>query len=82
MAEKEVTAPPDKLRLYEELLQSVERVDRKSNFGRPTRRSTETCKEYVAVPDEMLADTEALVPYLETSLRYVKTLKPKPSRKS
>ena len=34
-------------------------------------------KEFVAVPDELLADTKMLQPYLETSLRYTKTLKPK-----
>ena len=122
MAEKKVTAPPDKLRLYEELLQSVEGVDPKSNFGSAytaisgnmytiiskhgvvgirlpeperseflERYSSELfrCdpswppnKEYVAVPEEMLVESEALVPYLETSLRYVKTLKPKPSKKT
>lgn len=34
-------------------------------------------KEFVAVPDALLADTETLRPYLESSLRYTKTLKPK-----
>ena len=34
-------------------------------------------KEFVAVPDDLLADTKMLQPYLETSLRYVKALKPK-----
>ncbi len=34
-------------------------------------------KEYVAVPDALLEDTETLRPYLETSYRYVRTLKPK-----
>ena len=34
-------------------------------------------KEFVAVPDELLANTKTLRPYLETSLRYTKTLKPK-----
>ena len=98
MAEKKVTAPPDKVRLYEELLQSVEGVDRKSNFGSAytaingnmytiiskhgvvgirlpeperseflERYSTELfrgdpswppSKEYVAVPDQMMSDTE------------------------
>ncbi len=38
-------------------------------------------KEYVAVPPELLQDTEALRPYLETSLRYARTLRPKPARK-
>jgi hypothetical protein len=34
-------------------------------------------KEFVAIPDALLADTETLRPYLEASLRYTKTLKPK-----
>ena len=37
-------------------------------------------KEFVAVPDELLADTAALKPYLELSLRYVRTLKPKSTK--
>jgi hypothetical protein len=36
-------------------------------------------KEFVAVPDALLADTEALRPVLERSLEYVRTLKPKPA---
>ncbi|MCH8128856.1 MAG: hypothetical protein IIC70_03030 [Acidobacteria bacterium] len=38
-------------------------------------------KEYVAVPDASLEDTEILRPYLERSCAYVKALKPKPKRK-
>ena|SRR5688572_28106322 len=38
-------------------------------------------KEFVAVPDAMLEDTEALRPVLERSLEYVRTLKPKPTRR-
>lgn len=34
-------------------------------------------QEFVAVPDDLLADTKTLRPYLEISLRYVKTLKSK-----
>ncbi len=37
--------------------------------------------EYVAVPDWLLADTQALRPYLERSHAYVATLKPKRTRK-
>ncbi len=36
-------------------------------------------KEYVTVPDELLADTEALRPWFEASFRYVSALKPKPT---
>ncbi len=37
-------------------------------------------KEFVAVPDELLEDTKTLKPYLELSVGYVKTLKPKPRK--
>jgi hypothetical protein len=119
MAAKKVTATPDKVVLYERLLETVG-VDAKSNFGsaytavngnmytmiskhgvvgirlpEPERSafledySTELfrgdpawppAKEFVAVPDGLLADTGALRQYLELSLRYVQTLKPKPAR--
>jgi TfoX/Sxy family transcriptional regulator of competence genes len=38
-------------------------------------------KEYVAVPDALLANTEELQKYLEASYEYAKTLKPKPTKK-
>jgi hypothetical protein len=38
-------------------------------------------KEYVAVPEALLLDTEALRPYLERSLRYAEGLRPKPTKK-
>jgi hypothetical protein len=38
-------------------------------------------KEYVAVPDELLENTEELKKYLDLSYEYVKTLKPKPTKK-
>ncbi|HET6180565.1 MAG TPA: hypothetical protein VFE61_26845 [Candidatus Sulfotelmatobacter sp.] len=37
--------------------------------------------EYVAVPDTLLKNTKALEKYLTVSYAYVKTLKPKPSKK-
>jgi hypothetical protein len=123
VATKKVIAPPDKVLLYQQLLDSVDGVDSKSNFGSaytaingnmytmiskygvvgirlpdPERSefletySTDLfrgdpawppAKEFVAVPDDLLADTRALKPYLELSLRYVRTLKPKsPKAKS
>ena len=36
-------------------------------------------KEFVAVPDAVLSDLEAIAPYLEKSFAYVQTLKPKKS---
>jgi len=38
-------------------------------------------KEYVTVPDALLKNTRALEKYLAISYAYVKTLKPKPSKK-
>lgn len=38
-------------------------------------------KEYVAVPDMLLKNTKELQKYLEFSYAYVKTLKPKPTKK-
>jgi TfoX/Sxy family transcriptional regulator of competence genes len=38
-------------------------------------------KEYVAVPDALLKKTKELQKYLELSYEYVKTLKPKPTKK-
>jgi TfoX/Sxy family transcriptional regulator of competence genes len=38
-------------------------------------------KEYVTVPDELLANTEELKEYLKISFEYIKTLKPKPTKK-
>jgi TfoX/Sxy family transcriptional regulator of competence genes len=39
-------------------------------------------KEYVAVPEHLLKNTEELRKYLDLSFEYVKSLKPKPERKS
>jgi hypothetical protein len=114
---RRVTAPADKVALYERLIAAVEGVERRSNFGsaytavngnmysviskhgvvgirlpEPDRtafleaHATELfrgdpawspAREFVAVPDALLADTDALRPYLEQSLRYVASLKPK-----
>jgi hypothetical protein len=38
-------------------------------------------KEYVTVPDDLLANTDELKPYFEISYEYVKSLKPKPTKK-
>jgi hypothetical protein len=38
-------------------------------------------KEYVTVPDSLLAKTEELKPYFELSYQYAVSLKPKPSKK-
>ncbi len=38
-------------------------------------------KEYVTVPDELLQNTGELKGYLDLSYAYIKTLKPKPTKK-
>jgi len=38
-------------------------------------------KEYVAVPEELLKNTEELKPYFALSYEYAKSLKPKPTKK-
>jgi hypothetical protein len=39
-------------------------------------------KEYVTVPDHLLADTGELQPYFQASHQYVLALKPKPTKKT
>jgi hypothetical protein len=114
---KKISAPPDRVRLYQRLLESTDGVEEKSNFGsaytaingnmysliskhgvvgirlpEPDRSAfLETyqatlfrgdpawpiSREYVAVPDALLEDTDALRPYLELSVRYAQGLRPK-----
>ena len=38
-------------------------------------------KEYVTVPDALLAKTDELKPYFKKSFEYAKSLKPKPTKK-
>jgi len=38
-------------------------------------------KEYVEVPDDLLEDTNSLLPFLKLSFDYVSSLKPKPTKK-
>lgn len=38
-------------------------------------------KEYVTVPDNLLKNTDELKEYLDSSLEYIKSLKPKPTKK-
>ena len=40
-----------------------------------------TMKEYVTVPDKLLLYIDELEPYLDISHAYIKTLKPKPTKK-
>ena len=38
-------------------------------------------QEYVTVPDDLLDDTEKLLPYFRASLEYAQSLRPKPTRR-
>jgi len=109
--------PPEKLMLYQRLLDAVPGIASKSNFGSaytavngnmysmiskhgvvgirlPERAraafleeydtmlfrgdpSWPPAREFVAVPDRLLEETERVRPYLELSYRYAQTLKPK-----
>jgi len=119
--QKKSAVPPEKLVLYQRLLDSVEGIETKSNFGsaytaingnmysiiskhgvvgirlpEPDRTAFlekyeatafrgdpawPPAKEYVAVPDDLLPDTKTLTRYLETSLKYARTLRPKATKK-
>lgn len=39
-------------------------------------------KEYVQVPEDLLLNTDKLLPYFAKSVEYIKTLKPKPTKKN
>ena len=120
MAQKRVTAPADKVELYERLIASVEGVELRSNFGSPYTAvngnmssmiskhglvgirlpepdrsaflvafQTELfrgdpawppAREFVAVPDWLLRDTDAIRPYFERGHRYAVSLRPKRPR--
>lgn len=43
----------------------------------PFRSYGAVMREYVAIPDELLADTDVLAPYLKASYEYVSSLPPK-----
>lgn len=110
--------PADKLELYEKLIRTHPKIERKGaanpytslnghmfSYLNPSgtlalrlpkderekfRKKYETTlfeaygvvmKEYVTVPDALLKNTESLEKYLEMSYEYIKTLKPKPSKK-
>ena len=49
--------------------------------AQPLRSYGAVMREYVEVPDEMLADLDTLKPYLQLSYDYAQTLKPKPTKK-
>jgi|SRR5580700_1140766 len=111
---KKSTIPADKLALYEKLIATHPKIERKGDVHPYTslnghmytyldqtgvmglrlpkdeveaflKKHKTTLfksygvikKDYVTVPDKLLANTRELKKYLETSYEYVKTLKPK-----
>lgn len=111
---KKSTIPADKLALYEKLIATHPKIERKGDVHpytslngnmftyldqagvmglRLPKHEVEAFlkkhkttlfksygiikKDYVTVPDTLLANTRELKKYLETSYEYVKTLKPK-----
>jgi TfoX/Sxy family transcriptional regulator of competence genes len=117
-AKAECKAPADKLELYERLVRTNPRVERKGAAnpytslnghmfsllgadGTLALRLPEderkkflkkyktrlfeaygaVMKEYVAVPDSLLAKTKELKKYFDISYAYIETLKPKPTKK-
>ena len=117
-AKKTSVAPTDKLALYEKLIASNPKIERKGATmpytavngnmftlldpsGTMALRLSEEDREqflkkhktnlfeaygcvmmeYVAVPDSLLKNTKTMQKYLELSHAYVKTLKPKASKK-
>jgi len=118
MSKPQITIPPDRLALYDKLIESNPRIVRKGKTTPYTslnghmftflskegamglRLSSEDreefirkynstlmeqygriMKEYVVVPDDLLNDTKTLAKYLQKSLDYISTLKPKPTKK-
>jgi hypothetical protein len=55
----------------------IERFDTELFRGDP---AWPPAREFVAVPDRLLSDTEGLRPYLEQAYRYAASLKPKGTR--
>jgi len=117
-AQKKSNIPADKLDLYDKLIKTNPKIERKGaanpytslnghmftylnpsgslalrlpedereNFLKKYKTKLfeaygAVMKEYVTVPDRLLRNTKELRKYLELSYAYVKTLKPKPSKK-
>ena len=63
--------PPDQKEQFEKKFQTSPMVQ----HGR-------IMKEYVHIPDSLFMQTKKLLPYFQQSYDYVKSLKPKPTKKS
>ncbi len=116
--QKENNIPADKLELYEKLVKTNPKIERKgaanpytslnghmfsylNQSGSLALRLPDderekflkkykttlfeaygaVMKEYVTVPDSLLKDTKTLQRYFQLSYEYIKTLKPKPTKK-
>jgi TfoX/Sxy family transcriptional regulator of competence genes len=116
--QKENNIPADKLELYEKLVKTNPKIERKgaanpytslnghmfsylNQSGSLALRLPDderekflkkykttlfeaygaVMKEYVTVPDSLLKDTRTLQRYFQLSYEYIKTLKPKPTKK-
>ena len=117
--QKKNNIPADKLELYEKLVKTNPKIERKgaanpypslnghmftylNHSGSVALRLPEderekfltkykttlfeaygaVMKEYVTVPDSLLKDTKTLQQYFQLSYEYVRTLKPKPTKKT
>ena len=97
---KKCNIPADKQALYDKLLASNPKIERKGAANPYTSLNGHmftylnpsgtlalfeaygaVMKEYVTVPDSLLKNTKELRKYLELSHAYIKTLKPKPTKK-
>lgn len=116
--QKENNIPADKLELYEKLVKTNPKIERKGAANPYTSLNGHmfsylnqsgslalrlpnderekflkkykttlfeaygaVMKEYVTVPDSLLKDTKTLQRYFQLSYEYIKTLKPKPTKK-
>jgi hypothetical protein len=75
-----VLSPPGSLGIR---LPPAERARFVDTYGTGLHQAHGTVmKEYVRVPDELLARTEELRAWFELSYEYAKTLKPKPTKRA
>jgi len=64
-------------------LSHVDREAFNEKYGTgPYMQFGKVLREYVPIPDDLLEDTEELMKYLKMSYKYIKTLKPKPTKKN
>ena len=63
-------------------LSKADKSDFEAKFSSPPYvQHGRIMKEYVTIPASLLADTTSLIPYLEASLAYIRSLKPKTTKR-